>query len=106
LEVIGETEKRGTVIHFKPDAEIFQETTTYDFDTLATRLRELAFLNKGLTIVIEDKREDGKEAKYHYEGGIASFVEHLNRSKEVLHEEPIHIESEKDGLNVEVAVQY
>ncbi|KHF40050.1 DNA topoisomerase (ATP-hydrolyzing) subunit B [Halalkalibacter okhensis] len=106
LEVIGETEKRGTVIHFKPDAEIFQETTTYDFDTLATRLRELAFLNKGLTIIIEDKREDGKEAEYHYEGGIASFVEHLNRSKEVLHEEPIHIESEKDGLNVEVAVQY
>ncbi|GAE26194.1 DNA gyrase subunit B [Halalkalibacter wakoensis JCM 9140] len=106
LEVVGETEKRGTVIHFKPDEEIFQETTVYEFDILATRLRELAFLNKGLTIAIEDKREDGKEATYHYEGGIASFVEHLNRSKEVLHEEPIHIESEKEGLTVEVAVQY
>nr|WP_035663283.1 DNA topoisomerase (ATP-hydrolyzing) subunit B [Halalkalibacter akibai] len=106
LEVVGETEKRGTVIHFKPDPEIFQETTVYDFDTLASRLRELAFLNKGLTIMIEDKRPEGKEKTYHYEGGIASFVEHLNRSREVLHEEPIHIESEKEGLTVEVAVQY
>ncbi|MDT8863025.1 DNA topoisomerase (ATP-hydrolyzing) subunit B [Alkalihalobacillus sp. MEB130] len=106
LEVVGETEKRGTIIHFKPDGEIFQETLIYEFDILATRLRELAFLNKGLTIAIKDKREEGKEATYHYEGGIASFVEHLNRSKEVLHEEPIHIESEKDGLHVEVAVQY
>ncbi|MFC0561297.1 DNA topoisomerase (ATP-hydrolyzing) subunit B [Halalkalibacter alkalisediminis] len=106
LEVIGETEKRGTIIHFKPDPEIFQETTIYDYDTLASRLRELAFLNKGLTIVISDKREDGKEATYYYEGGIGSFVEHLNRSREVLHDEPIHIESEKEGLTVEVAVQY
>ncbi|ARK28399.1 DNA gyrase subunit B [Halalkalibacter krulwichiae] len=106
LEVIGETEKRGTVIHFKPDPEIFQETTVYEYDTLASRLRELAFLNKGLTIIIEDKREEGKEATYYYEGGIASFVEHLNRSREVLHDEPIHIESEKEGLTVEVAVQY
>ncbi|MET3507836.1 DNA gyrase subunit B [Halalkalibacter oceani] len=106
LSVIGETDKTGTIIHFKPDPTIFTETTEYDFDTLATRLRELAFLNKGLTIKITDKREEEKEATYHYEGGIASFVQHLNRSKEVLHEEPIHIESEKDGLAVEVAVQY
>nr|WP_246880056.1 DNA topoisomerase (ATP-hydrolyzing) subunit B [Bacillus suaedae] len=106
LEVIGETSKNGTIIHFKPDEEIFQETTVYEFDILATRLRELAFLNKGLTISIKDKRVEDKEATYHYEGGIASFVEHLNRTKEVLHDEPIHIESEKDGLTVEVAVQY
>ncbi|WP_227936890.1 DNA topoisomerase (ATP-hydrolyzing) subunit B [Alkalihalobacillus deserti] len=106
LEVIGETEKRGTIIHFKPDPEIFKETTVYDFETLASRLRELAFLNKGLTIVISDEREDGKESTYYYEGGIGSFVEHLNRSREVLHAEPIHIESEKEGLTVEVAVQY
>ncbi|TWI59588.1 DNA gyrase subunit B [Halalkalibacter nanhaiisediminis] len=106
LEVIGETDKTGTIIHFKPDPQIFTETTVYDYDTLAKRLRELAFLNKGLTIMITDKREGGKEAKFHYEGGIASFVEHLNRTKEVLHEEPIHIEGEKDGLTVEVAVQY
>ncbi|WP_100374340.1 DNA topoisomerase (ATP-hydrolyzing) subunit B [Bacillus sp. FJAT-45037] len=106
LAVVGETEKRGTTIRFKPDNLIFTETTEYEFDILATRLRELAFLNKGLTISIEDKRVEGKESTYYYEGGIASFVEHLNRAKEVLHDEPIHIESEKDGLTVEVAVQY
>ncbi|WP_306985781.1 DNA topoisomerase (ATP-hydrolyzing) subunit B [Alkalicoccobacillus murimartini] len=107
LEVIGETDKTGTVITFKPDPEIFKETQVYEFDTLASRLRELAFLNKGLTIHIEDTREDQeKVSTYFYEGGIGSFVEHLNRSKEVLHPEPIHIESEKDGLTVEVAVQY
>ncbi|ERN51562.1 DNA topoisomerase (ATP-hydrolyzing) subunit B [Alkalihalophilus marmarensis] len=106
LAVIGETEKRGTIIRFKPDSEIFTETTEYEYDILATRLRELAFLNKGLTITITDKREENKSSTYFYEGGIASFVEHLNRSKEVLHDEPIHIEAEKDGLNVEVAVQY
>ncbi|MEN0641579.1 DNA topoisomerase (ATP-hydrolyzing) subunit B [Alkalicoccobacillus gibsonii] len=107
LAVIGETDKTGTVIRFKPDAEIFKETQVYDFDTLASRLRELAFLNKGLTIHINDVRaEKEQQSTYYYEGGIGSFVEHLNRTKEVLHPEPIHIESEKDGLTVEVAVQY
>ncbi|WP_413377083.1 DNA topoisomerase (ATP-hydrolyzing) subunit B [Alkalihalobacillus sp. 1P02AB] len=106
LAIIGQSENSGTKTHFKPDPEIFQETIVYDYDTLALRLRELAFLNKGLTITITDKREDGKSAKYYYEGGIASFVKHLNRTKEVLHDEPIHIEGEKEGLNVEVAVQY
>ncbi|WP_078556412.1 DNA topoisomerase (ATP-hydrolyzing) subunit B [Bacillus alkalicellulosilyticus] len=106
LQIIGETEKRGTVIHFKPDPEIFTETTIYEFDILANRLRELAFLNRGLTIIINDKREGGKSAKYYYEGGIASFVEHLNRTRENLHEPPIHIEGNKDGITVEVAVQY
>src|SRR5699024_7282284 len=70
------------------------------------RLRELAFLNKGLTIVLKDERGEGKEETYHYEGGIASFVERLNRSKEVLHEEPIHIEAERDDIKVEIAIQY
>ncbi|WP_100405890.1 DNA topoisomerase (ATP-hydrolyzing) subunit B [Bacillus solitudinis] len=106
LKIIGETDKTGTIIHFRPDDEIFKETTVYEYDILAKRLRELAFLNKGLTIQIEDKREGGKKATYFYEGGIASFVEHLNRSREVLHDEPIHIEGEKDGITVEVAVQY
>lgn len=107
LTVTGETDKTGTVIRFKPDAEIFKETQVYDFDTLASRLRELAFLNKGLTIHINDVRaEKEQQSTYYYEGGIGSFVEHLNRTKEVLHPEPIHIESEKDGLTVEVAVQY
>ncbi len=106
LHVVGTTEKRGTIIHFKPDPEIFTETTVYEYEILSSRLRELAFLNKGLTIKIEDKRPDGKTSTYHYEGGIASFVEHLNRTKEALHEPPIHIEGEKDGLTVEIAVQY
>nr|WP_180320618.1 DNA topoisomerase (ATP-hydrolyzing) subunit B [Alkalihalobacterium alkalinitrilicum] len=106
LEIIGETEKRGTKVHFKPDPEIFKETVVYEYDTLATRVREIAFLNRGLTIEIKDKRPEGKEAKFFYEGGIASFVEHLNRTKETLHEEPIFIEGEKEGLTVEIAVQY
>ncbi|NEU32664.1 DNA topoisomerase (ATP-hydrolyzing) subunit B [bacterium LRH843] len=106
LTIIGETEKTGTIIHFKPDQEIFQETTVYDYDTLTKRLRELAFLNRGLTIEVHDNREEKKETTYHYEGGIASFVEYLNRSKEVLHEEPIYVENEKDGLRVEIAIQY
>lgn len=106
LQVIGETEKTGTVIRYQADTEIFTETTVYDFDILATRLRELAFLNKGLTINVIDKREDGKEATYFYEGGIRSFVEHLNRTKTPLHEPPIFIDSEKEGMQVEVAMQY
>ncbi|GAE32282.1 DNA gyrase subunit B [Halalkalibacter hemicellulosilyticusJCM 9152] len=107
LKVVGETDKTGTIIQFKPDPEIFQETIAYEYDILASRLRELAFLNKGLTIHIEDLREEESNRNtYFYEGGIASFVEHLNRKREVLHEEPIHIEGEKDGITVEVAVQY
>ncbi len=106
IKIIGETDHTGTTIHFRPDPEIFTETLEYDFDTLANRIRELAFLNRGLQINIEDKREDGKKLEYMYEGGIKSYVEHLNRSKEVLHEEPIYIEGERDGINVEVSIQY
>jgi DNA gyrase subunit B len=106
LKIIGETDKTGTVIHFTPDPEIFTETTEYDYDTLANRVRELAFLNKGIQISIEDKRGEGKRRDYHYEGGIKSYVEHLNRSKEVIHEEPIFIEGEKDDITVEIAIQY
>ncbi|MCY7961382.1 DNA topoisomerase (ATP-hydrolyzing) subunit B [Bacillus inaquosorum] len=107
LEIIGETDHTGTTTHFLPDPEIFTETTVYDYDLLANRVRELAFLTKGVNITIEDKRE-GQERKneYHYEGGIKSYVEYLNRSKEVVHEEPIYIEGEKDGITVEVALQY
>ena len=107
LKVIGDTDVTGTTTHFKPDPEIFTETTEYDYDTLATRVRELAFLTKGVKITIEDKRE-GKERKneYCYEGGIKSYVEHLNRSREVIHEEPVYIEGSKDGITVEVALQY
>ncbi|MCJ7843494.1 DNA topoisomerase (ATP-hydrolyzing) subunit B [Lederbergia sp. NSJ-179] len=106
LKVIGETDHTGTVIHFTPDPEIFKETTEFDFDILATRTRELAFLNKGLKLTIEDKREEGKKSEYHYEGGIKSYVEFLNHSKEVLHEEPVYIEGERDEIMVEVALQY
>ncbi|MEH7323734.1 DNA topoisomerase (ATP-hydrolyzing) subunit B [Cytobacillus firmus] len=106
LEVIGETDHTGTTIHFKPDGEIFTETLEYDYETLANRIRELAFLNRGLTITIEDKREENKKNEYMYEGGIKSYVEHLNRTKEVLHEEPIFIEGEREGITVEVSIQY
>lgn len=106
LEVVGETDKTGTIISFRPDGDIFKETLEFDYDTLAGRVRELAFLNKGLTIKMIDKRPEGKQSTYFYEGGISSFVKHLNRTKEALHEEPIHVEAEKEGLTVEVAVQY
>ena len=107
LKIIGETDRTGTTTHFAPDPEIFTETTVYDYDTLATRVRELAFLTKGVKITIEDKRE-GQERKneYCYEGGIKSYVEHLNRSREVIHEEPVYIEGSKDGITIEVALQY
>ncbi|KAB2330380.1 DNA topoisomerase (ATP-hydrolyzing) subunit B [Bacillus mesophilum] len=106
LKIIGETDHTGTVIHFQPDSEIFQETLEYDYETLANRIRELAFLNRGLKITIEDKRVENKKNEYLYEGGIKSYVEHLNRSKEVLHEEPIYIEGEREGIAVEVSMQY
>ncbi|KEZ48862.1 MULTISPECIES: DNA topoisomerase (ATP-hydrolyzing) subunit B [Metabacillus] len=106
LAVIGETEVTGTTTHFVPDPEIFTETTEYDFDTLANRLRELAFLNRNIKITIEDKRETKRKKEYLYEGGIKSYVEHLNRTREVIHEEPVYMEGEKDGITVEVALQY
>ncbi|WP_442884998.1 DNA topoisomerase (ATP-hydrolyzing) subunit B [Anoxybacillus sp.] len=106
LQVVGETDRTGTTIHFKPDPKIFEETTEYDYDTLAHRLRELAFLNKGIRITLEDRREEKRANEYYYEGGISSYVKHLNRTKETLHEEPIYIEGEKDGIQVEIALQY
>lgn len=106
LKVIGESEVTGTTTIFKPDGEIFTETLEYDFDTLATRVRELAFLNKGLKLTLSDEREEDKTKEFHYEGGIRSYVEHLNKNKEVLHEEPIYIEGEKDGISVEISMQY
>lgn len=106
LKVVGTTDYTGTTIHFVPDPEIFTETLEFDFDTLATRIRELAFLNRGINITIEDKRVENKQNEYHYEGGIKSYVEHLNRTKEVIHEEPIYLEGERDGISLEVALQY
>lgn len=105
LQVIGETDRQGTEIHFKPDSEIFTETTVYDFDILEQRIRELAFLNKGLTITLEDKRDDREPISYYYEGGIKSYVEYINQNKEVLHE-PFYAQGSNQGIEVEVSIQY
>lgn len=107
LKIIGTTDKHGTSVYFVPDPEIFQETTEFDFDKLANRVRELAFLNKGLKLTITDFRpEEPVRKSFCYEGGIKSYVEHLNKSKQVLFEEPIYVEGEQDGIQVEVAMQY
>ncbi len=101
IEVTGTTKKRGTKITFKPDAEIF-ETIEFSFDTLAQRLRELAFLNGGVTITIDDER-DGKAHKFLYEGGINSFVQFLNQNKAAVNDKPIYMHGDKDGIDVEIA---
>ena len=107
LKIIGTTDKHGTSVYFVPDPEIFQETTVFEFDKLANRVRELAFLNKGLKLTITDFRpEEPVKKSFCYEGGIKSYVEHLNKSKQVLFEEPIYVEGEQDGIQVEVAMQY
>ena len=106
LSVIGEASETGTTTRFKADAEIFKETTVYEFDILATRIRELAYLNRGIKMIIRDEREEeAREAIYHYEGGIRSYVEHLNANKEPIHE-PIFTEGEKEGISIEIAMQY
>lgn len=106
LKIIGDTDETGTTIQFWPDDEIF-ETTAFMFDTLKKRLRELAFLNKGVRIIIEDEREgQEQENDYCFEGGIVSFVEYLNKNKHTLHESPIYFASEKDSSTVEIAMQY
>ena len=104
LEMTGTTKRRGTKVTFKPDTEIF-ETTIFSFDTLAQRLRELAFLNGGIVITLDDER-DGKSHKFHYEGGIASFVTHLNKNKAAVNEKPIYMRGEKDGIDAEIALQW
>jgi len=105
LQRQGETQGVGTKITFKPDTEIFTESTEFSFDTLAARMREMSFLNRGLRISIADDR-DGRASSFHYEGGIESFVTYLNQNKGVLHPEPIYISGERDGVRLEVAMQY
>ncbi|SUY44818.1 DNA gyrase subunit B [Clostridium putrefaciens] len=104
LEKIGETDETGTMVYFKPDPLIFEEID-FDFDILSKRLREVAFLNKGIKLSFEDKRIDKKD-QYQYEGGIKSFVSYLNRNKQALHPEPIYVEGAKDDYIVEIALQY
>ena len=107
LTIIGDTTLHGTEVHFLPDSEIFTETTEFNFDKLATRIRELAFLNRGLNISIKDCRPDEPILKEFYlEGGIKSYVEHLNGHKTVLFPEPVFVEGEQQGIIVEVALQY
>src|SRR5690349_15862544 len=101
----GVTKKRGTKITFKPDAEVF-ETIEFSFDTLAQRLRELAFLNAGVRITLDDEREDGKAHNFHYEGGINQFVTFLNQAKTAVNDEPIYMKGEKDGIQVEISLQW
>ena len=105
LKTIGETDETGTTITFKPDPEIFTETTEFDFDVLQSRLRELAFLNKGIEMNLIDERQ-GVSNTYKYDGGIVSFVEYLNRTKEAIHQPPIFIEANKENIQVEIALQY
>jgi DNA gyrase subunit B len=104
LEVTGTTKRRGTKVTFKPDPQVF-ESTVFSFDILAQRLRELAFLNGGVLITLEDER-DGKSHKFHYEGGIVSFVTHLNKNKTAVNEKPIYMRGEKDGIEAEIALQW
>ena len=109
MKVIGDTdpEARGTIVHFVPDPDIFQETTEYDIKVLRTRIRELAFLNKGLRITLKDMRpEKPTEDDFLYEGGIKHYVEYLNAGKEVIFPDPIYVEGIKKGITVEVAMQY
>ena len=111
LTKTGTTKRRGTKVHFVPDRTIFT-VTEYNYDTLANRLRELAFLNKGLVITLTDERTtdqktgEAKRTEFKFNGGIAEFIKHLNKGKNVLHEKPIYMESEKDGLAVEIGLQY
>ena len=112
LKKAGEVKtKRGTKVHFLPDKSILT-VTEYNFDTLAQRLRELAFLNKGLLITLTDERTtdpktgDPKTAQFKYNGGIAEFIKHLNRGKQVLHDKPIYMEAERDGVAMEIGLQY
>ncbi|MEK9627850.1 MAG: DNA topoisomerase (ATP-hydrolyzing) subunit B [Nitrospinota bacterium] len=104
LEVTGETNTSGTRIRFKADSEIFEDLN-FRFEILSNRLRELAFLNKGLKIHIHDER-DGKDNEFYFEGGIVSFIEHLGKNKKVLHPDPIYIERSKDDCDLQVAIQY
>src|SRR5450432_2535689 len=111
LKKAGATRKRGTKVHFLPDKSIFT-VTEYNYDTLAQRLRELAFLNKGLLITLTDERTtdaktgEPKTAEFKYNGGIAEFIKHLNRGKQVLHDKPIYMEADRDGVVMEIGLQY
>ncbi|MBZ5548696.1 MAG: DNA topoisomerase (ATP-hydrolyzing) subunit B [Acidobacteriia bacterium] len=112
LKKAGATKKRGTRVHFLPDKTIFTGDIEYNFDTLSQRLRELAFLNKGLLITLTDERQtdsktgEAKRTEFKYNGGIAEFIKHLNRGKQTLHDKPIYMEADKDQVHIEIGLQY
>jgi len=104
-KIVGDTDEHGTTTTFLPDPEIFTETTEYDYNTLLTRIRELAFLNKGIALMLTDERT-GASNYFKYEGGIIEYVKYLNEKKEPLHEQPIYVEGARDMIQVEIALQY
>ena len=107
VQEVGPSDKRGTTIRWKADATIFTETTTYNFDVLSNRLRELAFLNSGITIILRDERlSTPKEVEFKFDGGIKHFVTYLNEGKKIIPEEPVYITGEKDDIVSEIALQY
>src|ERR1700724_2407483 len=112
MKKVGAAKRRGTKVHFLPDRTIFTGTVEYNYDTLAQRLRELAFLNKGLLITLTDERStdaktgEAKQSEFKYNGGIAEFIKHLNRGKQVLHDKPIYMEADRSGVNMEIGLQY
>ncbi|SEL15516.1 DNA topoisomerase IV subunit B [Paenibacillus sp. cl141a] len=105
IKIIGDSDDHGTTVTFLPDPEIFTETTVYDYTTLLTRIRELAFLNKGIALTLTDERT-GASDYFKYEGGIIEYVKFLNEKKEALHEDPIYVEGSRDNIQVEVSLQY
>ncbi|MGB9867503.1 MAG: DNA topoisomerase (ATP-hydrolyzing) subunit B [Bacillota bacterium] len=108
LQKLGPSDQTGTTVRFKPDPEIFTETTTFNYETIAQRLKELAYLNRGLQIVLKDERSGEKSSSvtFKFEGGIVEFVEHLNRNADVLHDKPAYFHGVREGVEVEVALQY
>ena len=105
VKIIGDTEETGSTTYFKPDPEVFTETTEYEFDVLVKRIRELAFLNKGIGLTLVDERTGTRES-FKYDGGIIEFVQYLNRTREVLHEQPIYVEGTREQIACEIALQY
>ena len=107
LQVVGSTDCHGSTVRFKADAEIFRETQVYNFETLNTRIRQLAFLNKGIKIILKDEREEEvKAVEYKYDGGLREYVQFLNKNKNVLHEDIVYVEGVEEGILVEIALQY
>ncbi len=104
LQIVGNTRRRGTKVHFRPDPQIF-EIVEISFDTLSNRMRELSFLNRGIRILMRDERS-GEEKEFHFEGGIRSFIEHLNRNKTPLHPDVVYFDGKREGVELEVAMQY